>query len=336
MANNALAGLGGYPGRGRVRKTHRRASLPARVGARLPGRDRAPLTRVPAARPLSCRRVPAYPPQKVPKMDDHDDFARVMRENKRGANDFWYWKDKPVMEAGVARTVLESAGCEFQQLHSRHREDPPDCEAIIEGLRYGIEVTELVDEATLKAAIKGNSQFVLWARDQLCAELQKRIDRKDVPPEKVKGGPYDGYMLIIATDETAIVHREVEQFLEGKRFCSSFITDVLFGLSYDPGLKGYPIFQLSLVPRSPDDVRQQSRNFSRRPLLPPACFRRGVGERKRRRRKRVARPVHLYLQPPDRRLALWPGRRQHLRFKQIAPDVHRAAASMSFHTRLAP
>ena len=33
-------------------------------------------------------------------MDDHDDFARVMRENKRGANDFWYWKDKPVMEAG--------------------------------------------------------------------------------------------------------------------------------------------------------------------------------------------------------------------------------------------
>jgi hypothetical protein len=91
-------------------------------------------------------------------MDDHDDFARVMRENKRGANDFWYWKDKPVMEAGVARTVLESAGRQFQQLRSRHREDPPDCEAIIEGLRYGIEVSELVDEPTLKATIKGGKR----------------------------------------------------------------------------------------------------------------------------------------------------------------------------------
>jgi hypothetical protein len=77
----------------------------------------------------------------TPKMADHDegDFARVMRENKRGANDFWYWKDKPVMEAGIVRTVLESAGRHFQQLRSRG-EDPPDCEAIIEGLRYGIEL----------------------------------------------------------------------------------------------------------------------------------------------------------------------------------------------------
>jgi hypothetical protein len=32
---------------------------------RHPGRDRAPLTRVPAARPLSCRRVSAYLPQKA-------------------------------------------------------------------------------------------------------------------------------------------------------------------------------------------------------------------------------------------------------------------------------
>jgi hypothetical protein len=185
-------------------------------------------------------------------MANHDDsdFARAMFENKRGANEFWYWKDKLVMETGVARTVLKNAGRQFQQLRSRGREDPPDCEAIIEGLRYGIEVTELVDEATLKAAIKGNPQFLLWDRDQLCAELQKRIDRKDVPPQKVKGGPYDRYMLIIATDETALGHRDVEQFLEGEMFRSSFITDVLFGLSYDPSLKCYPIFQLSLVPRS--------------------------------------------------------------------------------------
>jgi hypothetical protein len=113
-------------------------------------------------------------------MADHDDsgFARTMLENKRGANDFWYWKDKPVMEAGIARTVLESAGRQFEQLRSRGREDPPDCEAIIEGLRYGIEVTELADETTLKASIKGNHQILLWGCDQLCAELQKRIDRR--------------------------------------------------------------------------------------------------------------------------------------------------------------
>jgi hypothetical protein len=184
-------------------------------------------------------------------MADHDegDFARVMRENKRGANDFWYWKDKPVMEAGIVRTVLESAGRHFQQLRSRG-EDPPDCEAIIEGLRYGIEVTELVDQTSLEAAIKGHPRALLWGPDNFCAALQKRIDRKDVPPQKVKGGPYDRYMLIIATDEAALIQGDVERFLEGKRFRASFITDVLFGLSYDPRLKSYPIFQLSLISRS--------------------------------------------------------------------------------------
>jgi hypothetical protein len=69
------------------------------------------------------------PKRKIPNMDDHDDFARVRRENKRGANDFWYWKNKPVMEVGSHERC--SRGRQFQQLRSRGREDSPDCERVL-------------------------------------------------------------------------------------------------------------------------------------------------------------------------------------------------------------
>jgi hypothetical protein len=76
---------------------------------------------------------------------DWAEFARAMQQNRRGANDYWYWRDKPEMERGAVRGVLEQAGLDVQRLRSRGRgDDPPDCEAMIGGLLCGIEVTELI------------------------------------------------------------------------------------------------------------------------------------------------------------------------------------------------
>jgi hypothetical protein len=72
-------------------------------------------------------------------------FAEMMRANKRGASDYWYWGDRPQMEVGAAKEVLTKAGVVFRDLRT-HKNDPPDCEATIEGQLVGIEVTELIHE----------------------------------------------------------------------------------------------------------------------------------------------------------------------------------------------
>jgi hypothetical protein len=181
-------------------------------------------------------------------VDEEDWFALAMGQ-MRGSNDYWYWRDKPEMEVGAARAVLTQAGLEIQQLRSRDDgEDPPDCEAIIGGSRCGIEVTELVHQPTLESTIRGNHQILFWERDTFCTALQERIDRKD-RSDKVKGGPYDRYILVVVTDEFSLGREDVAQFLEGATFRSRFITDVYLGLSYDPEPRLCPVFELTLVPR---------------------------------------------------------------------------------------
>jgi hypothetical protein len=177
---------------------------------------------------------------------DWGDFARAMQQNMRGGNDYWYWKDKSEMERGIALEVLTQAGLDIQQLRSRTPEDPPDCEAMIGGLMCGIEVTELLDQPTLESSIRGNEQMLVWDRETLCRELQRRIDRKD-KPEKVKGGPYARYILVVATDEFLLSREAVARFLEGATFRTRLITEVYVGLSYDPWVKSCPVFQLKLV-----------------------------------------------------------------------------------------
>jgi hypothetical protein len=157
--------------------------------------------------------------------EDYTGFEPVIRQNTRGANEFWFWRNKPVMEAGIAREVLAAAGVDVQQLRSRG-DDPPDCEAIIEGLSWGIEVTELSDQQTLESTIRGEGQYF---SETFCAELQRLIDRKDQP--KVKGGPYDRYILVVATDETYLCRDEVENLLQGATFRAKFNTDAYLGLS---------------------------------------------------------------------------------------------------------
>jgi hypothetical protein len=60
-------------------------------------------------------------------------------------NAFWYWRDRPVQERVNAANVLKAAGVKIVELVSRNeREQPPDCEAKLDGQFSGIEVTELV------------------------------------------------------------------------------------------------------------------------------------------------------------------------------------------------
>jgi len=194
-------------------------------------------------------------------MDDDEnltdeDFQQLVLANKREWNSFWFWRDKPVAERGIARDILEAVGIQVHSLRSLNQ-DPPDCEAMLDGQFSGIEVTELVHRATLERSIKAVRQrsrgeepqrpeaYFAWTRDDLIAALQAMLVVKN---SAKLNRSYERYVLVIHTDEFFLDSGSVERFLEGASFNTSLITHAFLGLSYEPG-KGYPVFPLELCDR---------------------------------------------------------------------------------------
>lgn len=187
--------------------------------------------------------------------DDFDDeeFKQLVLANRREWNGFWFWRDKPVGESGIARDILKAAGVQVDGLRSA--EDPPDCAATLDGQFSGIEVTELVHRPTLERSIKAVRQrsrgeepqkreaYFNWDRDDLIAALQKLLDEKN--SAKLKRS-YERYVLVIHTAEFFLYSDSVERFLKGASFNTSLITRAFLGLSYEHG-KGYPVFELELM-----------------------------------------------------------------------------------------
>ena len=157
-------------------------------------------------------------------------------------NAYWYWRDKPVRERVSAANVLAAAGVQIVELLSRS-EDPPDCEARLDGEFSGIEVTELV-HATVGRSIKARRERAAgnepkrpevhfnWDRSSLLSAMRDRIGRKQ---QRWKGGPYKRRVLIMCTDEFFLDWVSVDRFLQGATFESGFFTDVFLGLSYKDG-----------------------------------------------------------------------------------------------------
>jgi len=193
---------------------------------------------------------------------DDESFRALIEANVRGWNGYWAWRDKPVAERASAKQILEQGGVHVVDLVSRDSgQDPPDCEAILDELFSGVEVTELVHRPALELSLKAielrkagkkptrPEAYFDWDRDALLSMLQALIDAKD-QPSKQKGGPYKRYVLVIHTDEFFLDRDTVSRFLEGASFRATFVTDVFLGLSYHPSVEpegGYcPVFRLSI------------------------------------------------------------------------------------------
>lgn len=178
----------------------------------------------------------------------NDELRKAFEENmtRKSGRDFWYWKDKPQMELGVVETLLEAAEFDVADLTAR-ADDPPDCEALVNGECCGIEATELVHQKALKRSVSGDQELhFIWDKESLCKELQARIARKDRGAANTKGGPYQRYILLMYTDELFLDRSSVERFLEDASFRATLITDAFLGLSYDPSIGKCPIFRLRL------------------------------------------------------------------------------------------
>jgi hypothetical protein len=187
---------------------------------------------------------------------DENDLPSKIAANIRPWPGYWAWRDKPVGELGAASTLLREAGIKVDELASR-RDDLPDCEGMLDGQWSAIEVTELVHRKVLERSLKAirertvgrepkNSEaYFVWDRASLLNALQELIETKDTV--HYKGGPYERYVLAIHTDEFFLNSATVRQFLEGAVFHARLITDVIVGLSYEPSLRGCPVFLLELT-----------------------------------------------------------------------------------------
>jgi hypothetical protein len=162
--------------------------------------------------------------------------------------------DKRLEERGFAEDALSGGGFAFTALRSCEV-DPPDCEAIVDGNSTGIEVTELVEGATLAHAREAlklppsdvfaglrRHEYREWTREDFLVEVQALIKKKN--SGNWKGGPYQRQMLVIHTDETTLGPGTVKRFLDGERFAFGFFSDVVVVLSYDPHTQTHPAFRL--------------------------------------------------------------------------------------------
>ena len=65
---------------------------------------------------------------------------------------------------------------------------------------------------------------------------------------RLKGGPYERYVLVIHTDEFLLDSTTVRRFLKGATFRARLINnDVIVGLSYEPASGACPVFRLELI-----------------------------------------------------------------------------------------
>jgi len=82
-----------------------------------------------------------------------DEIRSRITANARPWDGYWAWRDKPVGERGGASEILQQAGIQFAGLVSR-RDDPPDCEGMLDRQWSAVEVTELVHRKTLARSLK--------------------------------------------------------------------------------------------------------------------------------------------------------------------------------------
>lgn len=175
-------------------------------------------------------------------------YLKKKNSRLRTANSYWYWPDKPVAERGAATKILAEAGFVVERLVSCADGNlPPDCAATVDGVHAGIEVTELVHEKALAKSINNSrSWWFVWDQRTFAERIQRIIDDKDRDVPRWQGGPYSRRVLVVHTDETYLDHERVNGFLRGQRFSTTFFSEVVLGLPYDPFTQSHPTYRLSL------------------------------------------------------------------------------------------
>lgn len=202
-----------------------------------------------------------------PDDPDHSEVMRLIREaiaKRRGYADFFDWPPAPrLAERGVAQHVcnfLVNRGDIQAGQVSLVDKDPPDVLCVTgDGLRIGIEVTELVNSEVVARArfLKEQGQEFIgllanWTSDTIAQELADRIRVKDGKLARAHGA-YDKLLLAVYTDEPMIDEALARPAVAKRTFSAESISSAFFVLSYHPRADktvfpdGYPILPISIT-----------------------------------------------------------------------------------------
>jgi hypothetical protein len=160
--------------------------------------------------------------------------------------------DRPIVEGMWVSTFLKAARFSVRSLVARRPgEDPPDCEAIVDGAWAGIEAIELVHDETA-ASFDHWVQHFVWQQPSFLARAQSIIEGKD--GKRWLGGPYDRKLLVIYTNELYLPRDKVKLWLADHHFRTAVFDHAVLGFSYHIKHRHLrPAFRLKLV--RPDTCR---------------------------------------------------------------------------------
>ena len=169
-----------------------------------------------------------------------DEIIRnVSRLRKHGS--FWLWPKKHVMERGIVQELLNSMQQDVDMRYRNVRSvnsDWPDCEVDDEfGDTIGVEVTELVDEETVRRAQRDEMDFSYRTDDEIKDQVRSILSRKDL--KSSHGGLYSKVILVIHTDE--FTHSRLFPVIRSTKFTRlKNIQEAFIIVSYDPETRTYP------------------------------------------------------------------------------------------------
>jgi hypothetical protein len=157
-------------------------------------------------------------------MNDPIDWLERIIQRRRQYATFFDFPDVDARDAGNTCDLLDSLPeseaipvCPGTLRARGKGNDPPDCEAqLIAGGKIGFELTELVDEESIRRQIERGSSFPFdYTNETFIERLQARLDAKVRQREALKGGPYALLVLIIYTDEMLLMSDECRNWIEG-------------------------------------------------------------------------------------------------------------------------
>jgi len=127
-------------------------------------------------------------------------------------------------------------------------DDPPDIVlGLSDGRKFGLEVTELVNQAAIEADIRNDPSYddelFNWDKDSTRPRIEERIAAKQPAAANLKGS-YDRYIVLLYTDELLLTSTELASFIEGHAWPTYEGIDASYVLgSYEPS-NGYPVTEL--------------------------------------------------------------------------------------------
>jgi hypothetical protein len=137
------------------------------------------------------------------------ELFKILTQKRAYASYFHFGMDKIGTEMGVVGDWLqaryETPSSQFVSMrHLPNPCDPPDVVLTdLQGRRYGIEVTEFVDEAFVRAHAKGETNDLrVYNEEEFHRLVTERIRRKAEVP--FKDASYYSRILILYSDELAL------------------------------------------------------------------------------------------------------------------------------------